>query len=150
MMMTDPTRYAGLVARFVALVIDTLLFCAVFFPITRMVKGVWLMGASDHRWVSGWFVSDPLCMAFFVVIAVYYVGLEAYAGATVGKWALGLRVIGPDGARPGLSRSLLRNAGRLIDTLPALNILGVILILRSPQNARFGDRIADTRVVHVR
>jgi uncharacterized RDD family membrane protein YckC len=136
-------------ARFAALVIDFLLFCAVFFPITRMVKGVWLMSASDHRWVSGWFVTDPLCVSFFIVIVVYYVVLEAFPGATVGKRVLGLRVVGPDGGRPGLTRSVLRNAGRLIDTLPALNILGVVLILRSPQNARFGDRIADTRVVHV-
>ena len=148
--MADPTRYAGLFARFGALFIDFLLFSAVFFPITRMVKGVWLMSASDHRWASGWVVFDPICLVFLVVIVAYYIVLEAYLGATVGKWALGLRVVSLDGRRPGLSRSLLRNAGRLIDTLPVLNVLGVILIVRSPQNARFGDRVAGTRVLHVR
>ncbi len=148
--MADSTRYAGLFARFGAIVIDSALFSAVFFPITRMVKGVWLMSPSDHGWASGWVVFDPICLVFLVVIVAYYIVLEAYAGATVGKWALGLRVVSLEGRRPGLWRSLLRNAGRLVDTLPALNVLGVILILRSPENARFGDRVAGTRVQHVR
>ncbi len=148
--MTGGVRYAGLGSRLAALVIDLLLFCAVFFPVTRMVKGVWLMGAADHRWAHGWIVFDPICLTFLVIMFAYAVFLEGLAGATVGKWASGIRVIGPDGHRPGLSRGLVRNVLRLVDSLPVLNILGVILILRSPQRARFGDRMAGTRVVHVR
>lgn len=49
-----------------------------------------------------------------------------------------------------MPRSLLRNALRLVDGLPALNIVGIILILRSSERARFGDRVAGTRVVRVR
>jgi uncharacterized RDD family membrane protein YckC len=148
--MTGGVRYAGLGRRLAALVIDLLLFCAVFFPVTRLVKGVWLMGAADHRWAHGWVVFDPICLIFLVIMFAYAVFLEGLAGATAGKWASGIRVIGPDGRRPGLSRALLRNVLRLVDTLPVLNILGVILILLSPQRARFGDRVAATRVVHVR
>lgn len=145
--MKDEMRYAGLGSRFLALVIDTLLFCAVFFPITRLVKGVWLMSASDHRWIHGWFITDPLCLAFLAIMFSYFVLLEGWAGATFGKWAVGLRVIRVDGRRPGLGRSLVRNILRLVDTLPALNLLGVVLILCSPQRARFGDRAAGTRVI---
>jgi uncharacterized RDD family membrane protein YckC len=148
--MSDRTRYAGLAARFAALAIDWLLFCAVFFPITRLVKGVWLMSAADHRWASGWVVFDPICLVFLVIIMVYYVALEAFVGATFGKWVFGLRVVSLDGNRPGLRRSLIRNALRLVDSLPALNLLGVILIARSPERARFGDRVAGTRVTHIR
>jgi len=67
--MQDSTRYAGLLARFGALVIDFPALSAIFFPITRMVKGVWLTSASDHRWASGWVVTDPICLVFLVVIA---------------------------------------------------------------------------------
>jgi uncharacterized RDD family membrane protein YckC len=142
-------RYAGVMIRFWALVIDFLIFCAVFFPVTRLVKGVWLMSPSDHRWVSGWFVTDPLCLIFLAIIVAYFILLEAYAGATIGKRICGLRVVraGEDG-KPGLMKSFLRNIGRVIDSLPALNILGVVLIVASPEKARFGDRIANTRVVH--
>ncbi len=143
----DEGRYAGLRIRFAALAIDTLLFCAVFFPVTRLVKGVWLMGAADHRWSMGLFITDPLCLAFLAVMVAYFVLVEGLLGATLGKGLLGLRVVREDGERPGLARSAARNLLRLVDGLPAFSILGVVLILRSPENARFGDRVAGTRVV---
>lgn len=109
-----------------------LLFCTVFFPVTRMVKGVWLMTANDHRWVRGLFITDPLCIAFLIVMARYFWLLEGLTGATVGKWALGLRVMTRDGRRAGLRASLIRNALRVVDSLPTLNILGIALVTRSP------------------
>jgi uncharacterized RDD family membrane protein YckC len=130
--------------------VDFLLLSTVFFPVTRLVKGVWLMQPSDHRWVSGWFVTDPLCVAFLLAIFLYFSLLEGLAGATLGKRALGLRVVGPEARRPGLGRAVLRNVLRLVDALPALNILGVILISTSSERARFGDRVASTRVVFAR
>ena len=148
--MEDEKRYAGLWERFLALMVDFLVFCAFFFPITRIVKGVWLMAPSDHRWSYGLFISDPLCIAFLIVMALYFVLLEGLAGATVGKWALGLRVVRAEGGKPGLWKSALRNLLRFVDGLPALSILGAILILRSAERARFGDRVAGTRVVRTR
>jgi uncharacterized RDD family membrane protein YckC len=105
------------------------------------------MSPYDHNWVRGWFIFDPLCLIFLVIMGLYFVLLEGLFGATLGKWMLGLRVDGICGGRPGLRKSLLRNVLRLVDSLPTLNILGVILILRSTERARFGDRIAATRVV---
>ena len=148
-MHTD-TTYAGIWRRFWALVIDGLLFCAIFFPVTRVVKGVWLMSAADHRCANGLFITDPLCLIFLALMVLYFILLEGLVGATLGKWALGLRVISTDGGRPGLGRSAARNLLRLIDGLPAFNIVGIVLILRSPEKARFGDRVAGTRVVRVR
>jgi uncharacterized RDD family membrane protein YckC len=81
------------------------------------------------------------------LMALYYILLEGLAGATLGKWALGLRVVRSDGGKPGLARSALRNLLRLVDGLPVFNTVGVVLILRSPERARFGDRVAGTRVV---
>jgi uncharacterized RDD family membrane protein YckC len=130
--------------------IDTLLFCAVFFPVTRIVKGVWIMRVSDHRWVSGLFITDPLCLTFLALMVLYFIVLEGWFGATLGKWVMGLRVVDEDNEVPGLARSALRNMLRLVDGLPAFSVLGVILILRSPENARFGDRVAGTRVIRSR
>lgn len=143
-------RYAGLGPRFGALLIDALLFCAIFFPVTRLVKGVWVMSAADHRWAHGWFITDPLCLAFLALMVLYFILLEGLVGATLGKWALGLRVVCAEGGKPGLGRSALRNLLRLVDGLPAFNLVGVFLILRSPERARFGDRVAGTRVVLAR
>jgi len=145
--MHDKLEYAGLGRRFLALLVDLLLFCAVFFPVTRLVKGVWLMAPNDHNWVNGWFIFDPLCLIFLVIMALYMILLEGLLGATVGKWVCGLRVIRVGGGRPGLWKGFVRNILRFVDSLPTLNILGVILIVRSPVRARFGDRVAGTRVI---
>ncbi len=136
--------------RFLALAVDFALFCAVFFPLARLVKGTWLMSAADHRWRHGWVVFDPLCLVFLIIIILYFVLLESWVGATFGKWVLGLRVVRVDGRKPGLRLGLLRNVGRLIDALPALNVLGVVLIATSRDRTRCGDRLAGTRVIHVR
>jgi uncharacterized RDD family membrane protein YckC len=148
-LMRDEIEYAGLGERFLALLVDVLLFCTCFFPVTRIVKGVWLMSPNDHNWVRGWFISDPLCLVFLVIMGLYFVCLEGWLGATLGKWVLGLRVIGIDGGRAGLWKSIVRNALRLVDGLPAFNLLGVVLIQRSGERARFGDRITGTRVIRV-
>ena len=144
------TRFAGLGPRFLALLTDFLAFCAVFFPITRLVKGVWIMSATDHRWNYGLFITDPLCIAFLVVMGLYFVLLEGLLGLTLGKWVVGLRVERVGGGKPGLVKGLLRNVLRIVDGLPAFNVLGIVLILRSEERARFGDRIAGTRVIRVR
>ena len=148
--MPERLGYAGVWLRFLALLTDLALFCAVFFPVTRLVKGVWLMSPTDHRWNYGLFISDPICVAFFLVMVFYTVLLEGLAGATFGKWLVGLRVVRVEGGRPGLKKSLLRNLMRLVDGLPFLNILGVYLVSTSSERARFGDRIAGTRVIKSR
>jgi uncharacterized RDD family membrane protein YckC len=139
--------YAGIWKRFGALVIDTLLFCAIFFPVTRIVKGVWIMSASDHHWANGLFITDPLCLTFLALMVLYFVLLEGLAGATLGKWMLGLRVVRTDGETPSLARSALRNLLRLVHGLPAFNMVGIVLISCSLGRARFGDRVAGTRVI---
>jgi len=125
------------------------LLSSVFFPVTRIVKGTWIMTAVDHRWARGWFVTDPLCLIFLVVIFLYFVLLEGLAGGTAGKRLLRLRVVVTNGVRVGLGKALVRNVLRVVDGLPALGILGALLITRSPEKARFGDRVAGTRVIHI-
>jgi uncharacterized RDD family membrane protein YckC len=148
--MNKKSNFASLWSRFFALFVDLLLFCAIFFPATKLIKGTWLLSASDHRWNNGIFITDPLCIAFLVIMFLYFVLLEGLIGVTLGKWITGLRVERVEGGNPGLIKGFLRNALRIVDGLPALNILGVILILTSEERTRFGDRIAGTRVIKVR
>lgn len=105
------------------------------------------MGVSDHRWVSGWMVTDPICLLFLAIIIVYFILFEGLSGATPGKMAVGIRVVAVDGSKPGLIKSIVRNGLRVVDGLPVLNIVGVVLIMRSSERARFGDRVAGTRVI---
>jgi len=140
-------QYASLGRRFAALAIDFVLLSLIFFPVTRLVKGTWVMTAGEHQWGYGWFITDPLCLAFLAVIVLYFVVMEGLVGATIGKRLLGMRVVRPDGSNADLKQALVRNLVRAVDALPAFCILGVVLIVRSPERARFGDRVARTRVI---
>ena len=146
---TDRT-YAGVWPRLTALVADIVLMSCMFFPVTRIVKGTWVMSTSDHEWVRGWFVSDPLCLSFLVVMFLYFVLLEGLGGATVGKRLMRLRVVDVNGGRAGLIRSLIRNVLRVVDGLPTMGLVGAILIAATPSRARVGDLVAGTRVVRSR
>ena len=100
------------------------------------------MGPEEHLWG----ISDPICIVFLFIIFAYLILMEAYVGWTIGKRLLGMRVVDNSGDHIGLRKSIIRNLLRLIDGLPAFNILGIILIASSEQGQRFGDRIAKTYV----
>jgi uncharacterized RDD family membrane protein YckC len=67
-------------------------------------------------------------------------------GGTLGKLALGMRVVMEDGSPVTLTASLIRNLLRIIDGLFAY-LLGAIFIWTSPAKQRLGDRLAKTFVV---
>jgi len=100
------------------------------------------MSYEDHLWG----ITDPICLVFLFLIFAYFILMEAYVGWTVGKRMLGMRVVDSAGNKIGFLKSLIRNLLRLVDGLPALNILGIILITSSPEGKRLGDRIARTFV----
>ncbi len=129
--------------RGLAFVLDFAFLSCFFFPITYLYSGKWLMTYEDHYWG----ILDPICLVFLFIIFVYSIFMEAYAGWTVGKKILRMKVVDADGKKIGLARATERNLLRLADGLPAFNILGAVLIDRSPWGQRLGDRVAKTYVV---
>jgi uncharacterized RDD family membrane protein YckC len=56
----------------------------------------------------------------------YFALCDARLGATLGKFALGLRVVGRDGARPSLKQALIRESFTVIGAIP---FVGPLLLL---------------------
>ena len=133
---------AGVLRRGIAWIADILFLSIFFFPATYLYSGKWVMSPEEHLWG----ILDPICLVFLFIIFAYLIVMEAYAGWTVGKKILGMKVIDRNGGKIGISKSAVRNLLRLVDGLPAFNILGIILITRSPTGQRFGDRVAGTYV----
>lgn len=104
------------------------------------------MMPQDHDWNYGSIVFDPICLVFLCIIFLYFILLEAYTGATFGKWITGIKVTDTAGLKPGLTKSLIRNILRLVDGI-AINLVGIILILTTKQKTRLGDIAAGTRVI---
>lgn len=82
-----------------------------------------------------------------LVWLIYYLGLEALFGATVGKWAVRLRVTDRAGCRPPLRHLVVRNVVRIVDALPVGYVLGGCVAVLSPWRQRLGDHLADTVVL---
>ena len=87
----------------------------------------------------------PLAALLVVAAAVYATLAHALAGATLGKWILGLRVVGPDGARPSLARSTTRSLLAILSA--ALFGLGFLLALFTRSGRALHDLLARTWVV---
>ncbi len=135
-------KKAGVVRRGIALALDFFFLSIFFFPATYLYSGNWMMSYEEHLWG----ITDPICLVFLFIIFAYFILMEAYVGWTVGKRILGMRVVDRTGNKIGFSKALIRNLLRFVDGLPALNILGIILIACSPRGQRFGDRVAKTFV----
>jgi uncharacterized RDD family membrane protein YckC len=87
--------------------------------------------------------------AFLALLAVgYLVGFTAGGGQTIGKMALGLRVLSDDGTPVDFSGAVLRSLGALAAML-TLGLLYVPVLVTSDRRA-LHDRLAGTRVVRDR
>ena len=132
----------AVIRRGIAWILDMLFLSIFFFPATYLYSGKWMMGPEEHLWG----ISDPICLVFLFIIFIYLILMEAYAGWTVGKRVLGMKVVDEQGDKIGFTKSLIRNLLRFVDGLPAFNILGIVLIASSPRDQRFGARISKTYV----
>jgi uncharacterized RDD family membrane protein YckC len=85
----------------------------------------------------------------FLMFWAYPIILEVWLGQTLGKKAVGLRVIARDGAPLGWMAAIVRNLLRTVDMLPFGYALGLICCLYDPYGRRLGDLVAGTLVVHL-
>lgn len=150
---------AGLMSRFLAFLIDTvvsmvitwLLFLAVMLiSLLFSVAGTAVAGVDVGSQLFGVGVSAQF-VVWFLVDWGYMVLLETlWSGQTIGKRALGLRVIQDTGVRVGVYQSLLRNLVRPVDKLPLFYLVGGAAALLSGSQQRLGDLLAGTIVVRER
>lgn len=79
----------------------------------------------------------------------YHFVLEAaMKGSTPGKRLAGIRVVSLDGSPVSLGQVLIRNAFRIVDSLPSAYLTGLIATGLTRQHVRIGDLAAGTVLVH--
>lgn len=106
-------------------------------------------GTSASTWElvlrDGGAIARPLLVCAALLALVYQTLAHALAGATLGKWLLGLRLVGPDGARPSFGRSAAR-AGLSAASVLVLG-LGLLPALFTRSGRALHDISSGTRVV---
>jgi uncharacterized RDD family membrane protein YckC len=78
---------------------------------------------------------------------LYFAVVEGLSGGSAGKHMVGVRVVTPQGGRPGLPRSIARWALFAIDGPISLFLCGIITSSVSSGHRRLGDMGANTYVV---
>ena len=88
-------------------------------------------------------------LGYLLAFLAYYVLLEWLWGRTLGKYLVGLRVLGlGEEGRITFVQSLVRNALRCVDGFPYFlpYLAGLVIVLANPDRRRLGDLLARTRV----
>ena len=130
----------GVGRRAVAVFIDSILLFIVGYIVAMATGGTTETGFDIHGGPA--FLWFGLCLAYFVV-------MEAMTGATLGKRAMGLKVVKQSGEPIDWSASIVRNILRIIDGL-FFYLVGAIAVWVSKNKQRLGDMAAHTIVVKAR
>ena len=136
---------AGAGSRFTAAALDTLIQFALIYGVPFLFFLPLGLVVGD--------AGDPLLLAIFVIWAFlvlfgYNIIFETLgSGRTIGKRAVGIRVVLVGGRPVGFLASAVRNILRLVDFLPGLYAVGIVSILATQRNQRLGDLAAGTLVI---
>ncbi len=143
---TDALRPVRFWPRAAAYLLDRLILGAALF-LPRLISGVGRLGEQPlSRAVLFRFSwTDIVCWA---LAAAYFTVLTAATGATLGKKAMGLRVVTKDGGKVPFLTVLWRES--FARYLSGILFIGYLLCAADPENGTLHDRICDTRVVYAR
>ncbi len=142
-------RIAGPMRRGLAYLIDLLACYGAFFGIAIIVI---LATAGSHGFGETMSTAmgaglGLLMLIIFFIQWIYFVVWEAWRGTSLGKLALGLRVMTVTGRPIGFVAAVLRNLLRAADVLPMAYVTGLVTMLISSKFQRIGDLVAGTVVV---
>ncbi len=141
---------AGIGSRFIALLVDYLLFAVGVVVLLLAILFVLPAMHAFNRISEQW--AEALVIFFFFLLNWgYFTLFEAFGnGRTPGKRVAKIRVIQRSGRSIGLLESMARNLVRYIDQLPFFYGVGVIAMFITKQHQRLGDLAAGTLVVRDR
>lgn len=134
---------AGPTTRAFAWAIDMAVWLGMVFAIS-IVAGLLSSLIGEGKATTGFYL-----IGLFISFWGYPVLCEVYwRGATVGKRAMGIKVVRSDGLPVGWRESVLRNLLLVADFLPALYVTGLVCMLTDTQFRRLGDWVAGTQVIY--
>lgn len=138
---------AGIGSRFIALLIDYLIWLAGLFLLGLFM---WLFQPALQTFskLSYQWTVALLTLAVFLLNWGYFTLFEAFwNGRTPGKRIAKIRVIQRSGRAIGLFESMARNLVRYVDQIPFFYAVGVIAMFTTRRHQRLGDLAAGTLVV---
>lgn len=135
-------KFAGFWTRFWAYVIDLLIVSSISGIFIKPVFRVLDIKISNPSFL----LFSPYKVTILILFLAYFALMTKFAGQTVGKMILGIKVVRQDGGKLNWSTILFREViGRFISKLLTIPYLLVIFM---PKKEALHDLFADTYVVH--
>jgi uncharacterized RDD family membrane protein YckC len=137
--------YAGLATRAVGLAVDVAIAQVIVFTggaVLALVAS--LVGGDMELETLGRVLAG---FAWAAVVGCYFVLFWSTAGQTPGMRLMGLRVLDPSGAHPGVVRSTVRLIGLVLCIIPLF--AGFLTVLVDDRRRAVLDMLAGTVVVYV-
>jgi uncharacterized RDD family membrane protein YckC len=142
------THWGGFFRRFWAFGLDVIVIAALSIVMSSMCYIGYKVGLAAHSRTLSLEHSTPLVVlltwASLGLATAYFVVFHGIGGKTIGKWLLGLRVVGADRSPISYRRAFLRWLG-LVGFAPVL--LGFLWILWSREKRGWHDFLARTWVI---
>jgi uncharacterized RDD family membrane protein YckC len=136
---------AGIGSRAAALVIDWLLI-----SVTLLLAALGAGFGADLLGVEDWVSLTLLGVTSFVILFGYPIVCEVAFGRSLGKMALGLRVVTREGAPVRFRHAAIRSAFMLVDFVLTFGVGAVAAAAFTRRSQRLGDLAAGTVVLRER
>jgi uncharacterized RDD family membrane protein YckC len=108
-----------------------------------LTSGSLRLPPSSGAWIVA-LVALPAALVYFLYHPVVELLMR---GQTPGKRMAGVRIVNRDGGPPGTGAILIRNAFRLVDSMPVFYLVGLTCTFVTEQRVRIGDMAAGTLLV---
>jgi uncharacterized RDD family membrane protein YckC len=129
----------GVGRRAVAILIDSVLLFVVAYLIALATGGTTQ---------EGFHIQGAPAFLWFAIALAYYIVMEATSGATLGKKAMGIKVVKEGGEPLDWQASIVRNLMRIVDGF-CFYLVAAITVWVSKRKQRLGDMAAHTLVVKI-
>ena len=130
--------------RFLALVVDGVIVVVVLVAVA-VALAIPRFLLSGTAGVTSLF-AGAFSIAAGVIVFLYFIVAEVTTGATAGKRAFHLKVVGPTGGNPTLIQSLVRNISKIYWVLLLLDVI-VGLATSRQYTQKYSDKLVGTSVV---
>jgi uncharacterized RDD family membrane protein YckC len=143
-------HYGGFWIRFVGVLIDGILMQVVRIPMSLLLLGTVISPFATARPNRAAFTGAVLTLTLFgmLVACLYEVIMVHHFGATLGKMAVGIKVVRTDGSGVGWGTSIGRYFMKIVSSL--ILCIGYIMAGFDDEKRALHDRVCDTRVVYKR
>jgi uncharacterized RDD family membrane protein YckC len=140
-----PIRYAGLVTRLVAFLIDAAIVTVIALVVTGSVSLVLSIFGSSIGDLPSWIKVVFGAGGWILLNLVYFMGSWTLTGQTAGMRVMSIRVAGANGERLSIWRAAVRAAGMVLAAIPLF--AGYLLILVNDRRRGLQDLLAGSVVV---